>query len=95
MRIGIFNNEDFDVNVKVKLEYKRIETGITYNFDSGAFILNAGYNGNRFFQPLSGWSNGFNSYEIKAWMYRIKSDLSEVEISYRMMTANITISSEG
>lgn len=95
VRIGIYNNEDFDVNVKVKLEYKRIETGTTYYFDSGAFILEDGYNGLRFLGPLTGWSVGYNSYEIKAWMYRIKSDLSEVEISYRMMTANITIQSGG
>lgn len=95
VRIGIYNNEDFDVNVKFKLEYKRIETGITYYFDSGAFILEDGYNGLRFLGPLTGWSVGYNSYEIKAWVYRIKSDLSEVEISYRMMTANITISSGG
>ena len=95
VRIGLYNNELYALNVKVKLEYKRLETGTTYNFDSGAFTLAAGYNSNRFFGPLTGWSVGYNSYEIKVRLYRIKTDLSEVEISYRMDTASITIASEG
>lgn len=95
VRMNIFNNEAYNLNVKIKLQYKRIETGITYNLDTGAFTLTAGYNGNKFIEPLSGWSNGFNSYEIKAWMYIVKPDLTEVEISYQMQTASITISSGG
>ena len=95
VRLNIFNNEAYNLNVKIKLQYKRIETGITYNLDSGAFTLTAGYNGTKFLQPIEGWSNGFNSYEIKAWMYIVKPDLTEVEISYQMQTASITISTGG
>lgn len=92
VRMNIFNSETYNLNVKIKLQYKRIETGITYYRDTDAFTLNAGYNGNRFIQPLSGWSNGFNSYEIRAWMYLVKPDLTEVELSFQMQTASITIS---
>lgn len=95
VRMNIFNNEAYNLNVKIKLQYERIETGITYNLDTGAFTLNAGYDGNTFVEPLSGWSNGFNSYEIRAWMYIVKPDLTEVEISFQMQTASITISTDG
>jgi hypothetical protein len=95
VRIGLFSAEANDINVKVKLEYKRIETGTTYYFDSGAFTLAAGYDSSRFFGPLTGWSNGYNSYEVKARLYRIRADLQEIEMDYVMQTVNITIQSGG
>jgi len=95
VRIGLFSAEANDMTVKVKLEYKRIETGTTYYFDSGAFTLAAGYDSSRFFGPLTGWTVGYNSYEIKARLYRIRADLQEIEMSYVMQTASITIASGG
>lgn len=91
VRIPMINNEAFPLNVKLRLTYKRVETSQEYNYNGSTFELAASSTPIQFI-PLSGWSTGTNTYEIRAWMYVVRPDSSEVEISYRMQTtAPITI----
>ena len=92
VRINVINNEEYPLNVKLRLNYTRLETSNEYNYNGNTFSLAANSNQNKFI-PLQGWSIGTNTYEIRAWMYIVRPDLTEVEISYRMQTASATIQS--
>lgn len=91
VRINVINNEEFPLNVKLRLNYTRLETSNEYSYNGSQFELSPNSSPNRFI-PLQGWNIGTNTYEIRAWIYIVRPDLTEVEISYRMQTASITIS---
>ena len=93
LRIGLVNNELFNVNVRLKVDYKRIETGNEYSYtESSAQELSPGSQ-IRFIQPITGWSTGLNTYEIRVWLYLVRPNLPDKEISFRMDTASINIAS--
>lgn len=86
VRIGLYNNESFPINSKIRMNYKRVETGDEFTYNGSNFELTGGYNGWQAVGPLDGWSNGTNSYEVRAWLYLVRPDATEVEIGYLMQT---------
>jgi hypothetical protein len=95
LRMMLVNDELFNVDVKIEVKYKRLETGLEYTYtDATARELSPGSQ-IIFIQPITGWATGLNTYEIRVWMYLVRPNLPDKEISFRMDTASITIASEG
>jgi hypothetical protein len=86
VRIGLINEEDFGINVKIRMIYTHLETSNEYTFNGNAFSLSAGYGAWLAVGPLSGWSVGINTYNVRAWLYLVQPDLNEVELSYVSQT---------
>ncbi len=95
LRLRLVNDELFNVDVKIEVKYKRLETGIEYTYtDATARELPPGSQ-NAFIQPIGGWSTGLNTYEIRVWLYLVRPNLPDKEISYRIDTASINIAVQG
>ena len=95
LRMMLVNDEIFNIDVKIEVKYKRLETGIEYTrTDATARELSTGSQP-ILIQPITGWSTGLNTYEIRVWMYLVRPNLPDKEISFRMDTASINIAEEG